>query len=327
LEHLAMFWEVEKNKIRCNLCPQFCLISEGQIGLCHTRKNINQQLFAINYAQLTSLALDPIEKKPLYHFKPGHKILSLGTFGCNMKCSFCQNHQISQVKAQSDFVNTEELLKLVETIEDNSGIAFTYNEPFMWYEYMHDAAVKIKETMKDKYVVVVTNGYVNPEPLKKILPYIDAMNIDLKSFHHSFYQKVCKANLEPVLKTIEIAQKECHVEVTTLMVTNENDSIEEIESIAKFLGNLNKNIPFHITRYFPNYKIKQPPTDIHKMIEAKEIAQKYLNYVYLGNISNEEHNTYCPNCHHLILDRNNLNISRLKNNACINCGETIPIIF
>lgn len=322
-----MFWEVENNKIRCHLCPQFCLISEGQLGICQTRKNVNQQLLVINYGEMTSIALDPIEKKPLYHYKPGQMILSLGTFGCNMKCSFCQNYQISQDRAQSDFGSCDELFKLVESVENNIGIAFTYNEPFMWYEYIYDTVLKMKAKKTDKSIVIVTNGYVNPKPLEKILPYIDALNIDLKAYNSSFYHKVCKANLEPVLKTIEIAQQYCHVEVTTLMVTEENDSLKEIELIAKFIGNLNKNIPLHLTRYYPNYKMKQPPTNLSKMMQAKLVAQQYLNYVYLGNVPNEDRNTYCPNCHKLILDRHEFKNPALDKNKCLYCGEIIPILL
>ncbi|QVK19540.1 AmmeMemoRadiSam system radical SAM enzyme [Mycoplasmatota bacterium] len=322
-----MFSSVENNKIRCQLCPQFCLISEGQLGLCQTRKNIDQQLFAINYGETTSIALDPIEKKPLYHFKPGSKILSIGTFGCNMKCSFCQNYQISQIRAKSDYIKCDELLRLVDTVENNIGIAFTYNEPFMWYEYIYDMALNMKAKENDKSIVMVTNGYINPKPLEKLLPFIDALNIDLKAFDSRFYREICKADLEPVLKTIEIAQKYCHVEVTTLMVTEKNDSIEEIEMIAKYIGKINKNIPLHLTRYYPNYKMNQQPTKLTKMFEAKEIAQEYLNYVYLGNIPNEDQNTYCPNCHKLVLDRRQLKKSILDGNKCLHCGEIIPIVL
>ncbi len=327
MNHKAMYWEVEGNKIRCQLCPQFCLIKVGHLGLCQTRKNVNQQLMAINYGEITSIALDPIEKKPLYHYKPGSNILSVGTYGCNMKCGFCQNHSISQNKAESRYIPINELLKILDSVENNIGIAFTYNEPFMWYEYIYDICSKIKEKNKEQSIVMVTNGYINPEPLKKIISYIDGFNIDLKAFNPSFYHKICKADLKPVLKTIEIAQKECHVEVTTLMITDENDSIDEIESIAQFLSNLNRDIPLHLTRYYPNYKMKNPPTDIQKMILAKEKAKQHLNYVYLGNIPNEDTDTYCPSCGKQIIDRQFHTKVKLNKNKCIHCGKDISIVF
>ncbi len=325
--HQAMFWEVEIDKIRCHLCPHLCLIGEGQLGICQTRQNINNELIAINYGEITSIALDPMEKKPLYHFKPGKKILSVGTFGCNMKCSYCQNHHISQQRAFSDFKTPDELIKMINQVENNMGIAFTYNEPFMWYEYMYEVAKKVKEQNPNQVIVIVTNGYINPEPLSKILPYVDAMNIDLKAFQESFYQKICKATLDPVLKTIEMAHTKCHVEVTSLMVTEENDSVEEIEKIAQFLGNLNKDIPLHLSRYFPNFKMHYPPTDINKMKKAKEVALKYLNYVYIGNVLYEDVSTYCPICHHVIFNREDLNCTVLKDNKCAKCGNVISMII
>lgn len=170
------------------------------------------------------------------------------------------------------------------TVKNNIGIAFTYNEPSIWYEYVYDCAKLLKETEQSSSVVLVTNGYINEEPLKKLIPYVDAMNIDLKGFSSKYYNDICGGSLNPVLNTIRIASKICHVEITNLLVTGENDNIDEVESIARFLSSIDKNIPLHLTRYFPQYKASKPPTDIKFMLEARETAEKYLNRVRLGNI-------------------------------------------
>lgn len=281
----ARYWKSFENQtVKCELCPHNCIIQNGKLGKCKVRANENGKLFAVNYGEITSIALDPIEKKPIYHFKPSSNILSVGSFGCNFKCSFCQNYMISQFKAKSRFISKEQLIQLSLSTRENIGIAFTYNEPSIWYEYVYDCAKFLKETDENSSVVLVTNGYINELPLKKLLHYVDAINIDLKSFSESYYNKLCGGNLNPVLRSIETAIKFCHVEITTLIVTGENDNIEEIKSIAKFLGNIDRNIPLHISRYFPRYKLNNSPTDINFMYNAKEIADKYLNNVHLGNI-------------------------------------------
>jgi pyruvate formate lyase activating enzyme len=280
----AMFYEKLRDKIHCYLCPHNCVIEEGHYGKCSVRLHENGELYNINYGEITALSLDPIEKKPLYYFKPNTHILSAGSFGCNFTCSFCQNYSISQHKPESQFVSKEQLISAILTAEDNIGIAFTYNEPSIWYEYIYDCAKLLKETDESKAVVLVTNGYISEEPLKGILPYVDAMNIDLKSFSNRYYKDICGGSLKPVLNTIEIAANSCHVEVTTLLVSGENDSLEEVEEIAKFLGNIDKDIPLHLSRYFPRYKMNNPPTDVDFMFKAEETAKKYLNRVGLGNI-------------------------------------------
>ncbi|MCM0647944.1 AmmeMemoRadiSam system radical SAM enzyme [Clostridium swellfunianum] len=280
----AMYYEKLKDKIHCYLCPHNCVIENGHFGKCSVRLHEDGELYNLNYGEITSLALDPIEKKPLHYFRPNTWILSAGSFGCNFTCSFCQNYSISQHKPDSQFVSKEQLVSTVLTTEDNIGIAFTYNEPSIWYEYVYDCAKLLKETDESKAVVLVTNGYISEEPLKALLPYVDAMNIDLKSFSNRYYKDICGGSLKPVLSTIEIAAKSCHVEVTTLVVSGENDSLEEIEEIATFLGNIDRNIPLHLSRYFPRYKMNNPPTDVDFMFKAEETAKKYLNRVGLGNV-------------------------------------------
>ncbi|MCC5912704.1 MAG: AmmeMemoRadiSam system radical SAM enzyme [Clostridiaceae bacterium] len=280
----AMFYERVKDKIHCFLCPHNCIIEKGHKGKCNVRTHENEKLYTINYGEITSICLDPIEKKPLRYFKPGGQILSVGSFGCNFVCGFCQNYSISQYIAQSEFVPKENLLETILTAKDNIGVAFTYNEPSIWYEYVYDCAKLLKETDPNAVVVIVTNGYISEEPLKQLLPYVDAMNIDLKSFSSKYYKELCGGSLKPVLKTIETAAKSCHVEVTTLLVTGENDTVEEVEEIAKFLSNIDRDIPLHLSRYFPRYKLENSSTDIGFMIRAEDIAKKYLNKVILGNI-------------------------------------------
>ncbi len=279
-----MFYEQLKDKVHCYLCPHNCVIENGHIGKCNVRTNEDGKLYSLNYGEITSASLDPIEKKPLYFFKPGSYILSVGSYGCNFVCGFCQNYSISQQIAKSELVTKEELVDTILTTKDNIGIAFTYNEPSIWYEYVYDCAKLLKETNKDSSVVIVTNGYISEEPLKMLLPYVDAMNIDLKSYSNRYYKELCGGSLQPVLKTIEVASKACHVEITTLLVSEENDSLEEVEEIAKFLSSIDKDIPLHLSRYFPRYKLLNSPTDLKFMRDAEITARRYLNRVMLGNV-------------------------------------------
>ena len=328
MEEKLRFYKDEGNYIECYLCTHNCSLSEGKFGVCKLRTVKNNIPIVINYGELTSANVDPIEKKPLYHFKPGKDILSVGTFGCNMSCSFCQNHEISQSKPPTEFIDIDKLISLIINIPNNAGIAFTYNEPFMWYEYIFDVAKKIKEYDKNISIVLVSNGFVNKEPLEQILPYIDAMNIDLKGYTNKYYNNICGAKLEPVLETIALASKHCHIEITTLMVSGENDSIDEIENIAKFIASVDKNIPLHLSRYFPRYNLNNPPTDIENMIKARDIAKKYLNYVYIGTVAGIDNNTYCPNCNEKLLTRGIYNTqTHITNNKCHRCNTDINIIL
>lgn len=280
----ALYYETSKDKIHCLLCPHSCNISNGNSGRCKVRVNENGILYTINYGEVTSIALDHISKKPLRYFKQGSKILSVGSYGCNFTCKFCQNYKISQFKADSKFISKEELLKLIIETENNIGIAFTYNEPSIWYEYVYDCAKYIKAYDKNISVVLVTNGYLNKAPLEALLPYVDAVNIDLKSWKDSYYRQICGGTLSPVLESIKIASEYCHVEVTTLLVTGENDNLEEVEQIAKYIAEIDPYIPLHLSRYFPKYLMDAPATDIGFMIEAEKIANKYLKRVVLGNV-------------------------------------------
>ena len=323
-----MFYDKKEDSIRCKLCPHNCILKENKFGVCNVRTVENNIGVSINYGEVTSANIDPIEKKPLYHYKPGENILSVGTFGCNMSCSFCQNYEISQQVPKSEYIDPDKLIDIIKTVNDNIGIAFTYNEPFMWYEYIYDVCKKIKGRNKDISTVLVTNGYVNKEPLEKILPYIDAMNIDLKGYTNKYYNNICGAKLEPVLETIDLASKYCHIEITTLMVRGKNDSIDEIENIAKFIASVDKNIPLHLSRYFPRYNLNNPPTDIESIIKARDIAKRYLNYVYIGNVAGVDNNTYCPDCNEKLLTRGIYTTTvHIDDNKCDNCGKDINIVL
>lgn len=328
MDSKVLFYDEEKDYVTCRVCPHNCRLSEGKSGICRVRCLKSDGPVAINYGEVTSMGIDPIEKKPLYHYKPSKNILSIGSFGCNMTCSFCQNYEISQGRPKTQYLSVEELMRIIPTIEDNVGVAFTYNEPLMWYEYIYDAAKAIKENDDKTSVVIVTNGYINEEPLKKLLPYVDAMNIDLKGYTNRYYNKVCGAKLEPVLDTIKRVEKSCHVEITTLLVSDENDSIDEASEIAKFIASVNEEIPLHLSRYFPRYQMENAATKIKSITDAREEAEKYLKYVYIGNVENVDNNTYCPNCGKLLIERNGYSTNLfIKSSECENCNEKVNIIL
>ncbi len=287
--HIASFWSQEdsdNNDVRCRLCPHLCRITSGGWGRCRTRYNEDARLYAMNYGRVTSLALDDIEKKPLRMYKPGTKVLSIGTFGCNFACGFCQNWTIAQGDRSvvTRYVSAEEAVKkALELVEyGNIGLAYTYSEPSVWYEYVFDTAKRAKEAgLKN---ILVTNGYLNPDPLKKLLPYIDAVNLDIKAFTSDFYRKVCGGSLEPVLKAARLFAKECHLEITNLIIPSMNDSSEEISTLSEWIASIDKSIPLHLTRYFPQYKFTLPSTSPETLVRAKKVAEKSLKYVFLGNI-------------------------------------------
>jgi pyruvate formate lyase activating enzyme len=249
------------------------------------RVNREGTLFAENYAKVTAAALDPLEKKPLKRFFPGKKIFSLGTFGCNLSCGYCQNWQISQSDTvRADLVLPEEAVKKAQELQayGNIGLAYTYAEPLIWYEYVLDTARLARAAgLKN---VLVTNGYINPQPLQEVLPYLDAVNLDIKSFTEDFYRRVCGGSLRPVLKNAAIIAESAHLEITTLLIPGFNDSPEEIGRLASCIAAIDKNIPLHLTRYFPYYKFAQPATSLESMYKARDRAAVYLSDVFLGNI-------------------------------------------
>ncbi len=269
----------------CEICPHHCRLAVGEVGKCRARINDGEKITALNYGALTSIALDPIEKKPLYKFFPGSRILSVGSYGCNLNCPFCQNHEISM--ADSNFptrkITPEQLANLAQELvpQKNIGVAFTYNEPFISYEFIRDTSNLLKAIGLKS--VLVTNGTVASGALKKILPLIDAMNIDLKGFTQEIYSKL-GGDFETVRKTIEISAQNCHVEVTSLIVPTMNDSADDMDREAAWLSGISKDIPLHISRFFPRYKVTDiAPTPVKKIYELVEVAKRHLNFVYSGN--------------------------------------------
>lgn len=273
-------------KVQCGVCPHDCVLAEGQTGFCRARSNRCGAVKADNYGLITSMALDPIEKKPLYRFHPGSRILSVGSFGCNLRCSFCQNHEISMCdmgKAHTVFVSPEELVKKARELLSarNIGIAFTYNEPLIGYEYVRDCAKIAKQ--QGLKIVLVTNGYINEGPLADILPLVDAMNIDLKAFTEDFYRGI-SGHIEPVKKAIELASKSCHVEITTLIIPGDNDLPDEMRALSGWLAGVGEDIPLHISRFFPRYRMTdKDATPVDTVYELAAIAREKLRYVYEGN--------------------------------------------
>jgi len=327
-----MYQKVEKGAVQCLLCPRLCLIREGLTGFCRVRQNQKGKLYSQNYALVSSCAMDPVEKKPLYHFYPGRRVLSVGTVGCNLTCRFCQNWTISQ----AHHVETMELTpdQLVTSCQRRRrqdpgciGLAYTYSEPMVWYEYVMDTAMLAsKDGLKN---VLVTNGFINPDPLANLLPWVDAMNIDVKSFSADFYSQVCSGELEPVQATVEAAVRAgVHVEVTTLLIEGLNDDEREIEALASWLAALNADLPLHLSRYFPAFEMERPPTSVAAMQGAAAVARRHLSYVYLGNVWGSEHNsTYCPRCKELVLRRHSLTLeeNRLQGSACPQCGLAVVV--
>lgn len=277
-------------KTTCQVCMHRCTLSPGQTGLCGARKNENGKIVCANYGRITSLALDPIEKKPLKHFRPGSLILSVGSYGCNLRCPFCRNHEISMAgegDVHSPYVPPQRLADLALEWKErdgagNIGIAYTYNEPLVGWEYVRDTARLVKENGMAN--VLVTNGTAAPEILEELLPLIDAMNIDLKGFRAEYYRKL-GGDLDTVKTFIARAVTACHVELTTLIVPGENDSPEEMEAQARWIADLNPEIPLHITRFFPQYHmLDRKPTEIQSLRRLAETAGQYLTNVSLGNV-------------------------------------------
>ena len=316
-------------KITCELCPHYCKLGESQYGICGVRKNSNGSIILETYGLVSSYGVDPIEKKPLYHFFPGKKILSIGSYGCNFKCLFCQNHSISQISGGSNgrFIAPNSIVENALDINENIGIAFTYNEPTVWYEYVMDIAT-LSHNM-GLINVMVSNGFINPEPLKRLTPCIDAWNIDLKSFSDDFYHRRCGGTIKPVLKTIEaIAAAGKHLEVTTLIIPGANDSVEEIGVIARWLAeNTGPDTPLHISRYFPRYKSSEPATPPETITELYNEARKHLSWVYTGNIDiGHGSDTVCPSCGTVVSIREGYKTSHpqiTEDGRCKNCNFTV----
>lgn len=331
----ALYYKKLKNNIvNCNLCPTNCVIKPDNFGDCGARKNIDGTLYSLVYAKLASVSIDPIEKKPLYHFLPGSHSLSIGTLGCNLHCLHCQNYDISQSKADQFIGKEVEPKELIETAIKNSckSISYTYNEPTIFYEYVIETAkLARKKGIKN---IMVTNGYINKEPLQELYPLIDAANIDLKSIDEDFYKKVCSVRLNPILESIkEIKKIGTWIELTNLIIPGYNDSKQQIEKLVKWVKeNVGTRVPLHFSAFYPTYKLldaeRTPP---ETLLKAKEIAKKQgLKYIYLGNTSlPDAGTTYCPKCSKPLIERGwfEVKTNLVKNNKCPYCKEKIDGVF
>jgi len=320
-----------EGKVQCNLCPHQCVIQPEKKGICQVRKNIDGTLYSLVYGKVISWAVDPVEKKPLYHFYPGTTAFSLATCGCNLSCRNCQNYTISQLPREMEHIPGEKFSpeKLVEVAEAKgaASIAYTYTEPTIFYEYALDTC-RLAHLRGIKNIFV-TNGYIMPDPLREVALFLDGANVDLKSFRDEFYRRVCGGRLKPVLESIKLMrEKGIWVEVTTLIIPGMNDSQEELEQIAGFLLEIGDNIPWHLSRFYPAYKMENlPPTPIEILHRTREMAlKKGLKYVYVGNVPGDEgENTFCPNCGRIVIKRRGYFIAEIniKEGKCIFCGNLI----
>ncbi len=354
MKEARLYEKLKNNLIQCQACRWQCIIPEGQTGICGVRLNQNGKLYLTVYGQAVGLHLDPIEKKPLYHFLPGTEALSFGTVGCSFGCLFCQNYFQSQppreirslklpspkkiqllkeiIEKESTPITPQEIVDLARKYHLPT-IAYTYNEPTIFIEYAYDTA-----KLAHKYGirnVFVSNGFESEKSLDYIAPYLDAINIDLKSFRSEFYRHIVKGKLEDVLENIKLVhQKGIHQEITTLIIPTLNDDPQELEEIAKFIAQIDPDIPWHVTAFYPAYKMTHlPPTPPEVLLKAWEIGKKSgLKYVYVGNILDKEHSsTYCPKCHSLLIERNGwqtriVNLNPLTS-KCQKCGYQIKGIW
>lgn len=317
-------------RVVCVLCPKACVLHEEETGRCCIRRVKEGRLIAESYGQVSSLALDPIEKKPLFHFYPGALILSVGTVGCNLACGFCQNWEIAHGAAETRYLAPEELVAMAMRYrrKGNIGLAYTYSEPLVWYEYIIDTATLAhKEGLKN---ILVTNGYINPEPLQELLPLIDAVNLDLKGWTDEFYKKNCEGRVKPVLETAKILADQVSLEVTNLLIPEENDREEEVKELVGFLADLDPRIPLHFSRYFPHYRMTTPSTPLKTMKRAYQLAKERLHYVYLGNIAETAYSrTECPQCGEVLVDRSSFSIRiiGLEGGHCRKCGRKADLVY
>ena len=327
----AMFWEKEGDKIRCGLCHNNCLIANGKRGFCRVRENRDGTLFSMVYGKASSVSSDPIEKKPLFNFYPGSYVWSYGTVGCTFRCDYCQNFTISQVGPENHRVfevTPEEVVKNAKS-HVCKGIAWTYNEPTVWYEFTYDASILAKKAGLN--TIYVTNGYMNEEPFEKIIPYIDAFNLDIKTFRKDNMKKLSKTNLQPVLDFAKKVKKnKNNLEISYLVAPKHSDDPEQVKDFCNWVVNeLGKETPIHFLRCRPVYKFMEPETPVQTLLNSYEIAVKSgLSYVYLGNIRHGKwDNSFCPHCGSVIIDRRRYSIIKnYKDKKCLNCGKEIDVI-
>ncbi|MCK9275760.1 MAG: AmmeMemoRadiSam system radical SAM enzyme [Syntrophales bacterium] len=331
----AMFYEkTSKGNLHCFLCSHHCRIPESQFGICSVRQNLEGKLITHSYGKVISAGVDPIEKKPLYHFFPGSLSYSIATAGCNFKCDFCQNWQISQITKENSLDRMFHEMppeKVVENAKEGhcQSISYTYTEPTIFFEYAFDISRIAKKS--GLYNVFVTNGFMTPEALQTIRPYLDAANVDLKAFNENFYKKVCHGHLKPVLDSIRLMKElGIWVEITTLIIPGENDSEDEMRSIARFIAETDSSIPWHISRFHPDYHyMDRETTSVLTLDRASTIGKEEgLNFIYIGNVGNATY-TVCQFCGEPLIERDVFTVknNRIDNSSCPRCGAPVPGLF
>ncbi|MEW6981310.1 AmmeMemoRadiSam system radical SAM enzyme [Colwelliaceae bacterium 6471] len=331
--HPTEFWhKLPDGRVVCDVCPKHCQLREGKRGACYIRMHHQGEIVLTSYGRSSGFCIDPIEKKPLNHFYPGSSVLSLGTAGCNLSCQFCQNWDISksrEIDTLSNAASPEQLAKSAQQHQCKS-IAFTYNDPIIFLEYAIDAAQAAHDLNIKS--VAVTAGYVCDEPRIEFFNYMDAANVDLKAFTEHFYRKICHGNLQPVLDTLLYLKNETQVwfEITTLLIPDENDSDSELHQMCQWIReNLGPDVPLHFSAFHPDFKmLDKSNTPLSTLLRARKIALSYgLNYVYCGNVSDtESDSTYCPNCHHVAIERDWYQLDRYNldsKGCCLNCGHQL----
>ena len=311
-----------EGEYRCLLCPHNCLLKKDQCGICRIRKATDSGVFPIHPAPVTTLAVDPIEKKPLFHFLPGQSILSIGFDSCNLRCPFCQNWQIAQSVSHEYYDLPPEELPSLCRLKDSPGVAFTYSEPLVHYEYLIQSAELLRE--EELVSVMVSNGYIQPTPGKFLAERLDAVKVDLKGYNEEWYARELKGSLKPVLDFIAICAERTHLEVVSLIIPGKNDSKDEIRKSARFLSSLNPEIPFHLTAYYPQYHYTIHPTDRDTILNLADTARDYLKYVYTGN-TGAPNRTICSGCGAVLIDRSGYEVKSdgLTDGKCRQCGISL----
>ncbi len=329
MREAELYTKMAGGAVSCHLCQRRCYLKEGENGFCRVRRNDGGTLQTLNYGKCVSYAVDPIEKKPFYHFCPGSPVFSFAAPGCNFRCEHCQNWEISQPKIiMGQDIAPGQIVEMAIRSQ-SEGIAYTYTEPTIFYEYAHDTAVLARK--KGLCNVFVSNGYMTPEAIGK-MDWLDAARIDLKAFDDKFYKRVCgEAHLEPVLKSIGLLHKKMHVEIITLLIPTLNDSDGEIRALSKWVKKLDCNIPLHFTGYYPANRMTIRPTPVETLDRAREIAmEEGLRYVYTGNRPGDEgENTFCPKCKEKVIAREGMQMveNRLENGKCPKCKAKIPVVL
>jgi pyruvate formate lyase activating enzyme len=329
----ARFWNEKDGKIHCELCARHCNIAEGKTGVCEVRKNEDGKLYSLNYGLAAPINVDPIGKKPLFHFTPGSLVLSLGTAGCNFKCDYCQNFELSQAKIEKVQTRRVTPKKINNLARKNrcDGIAWTYNEPTVWYEFVYDSAKYLKR--KGFFNVFITNGYIEKQPFIELSPFLDAINVDIKAFSDDFYSKISRAHLKPVLETCRLAKENnLHVEISYLLVPPLNSNPQEIQRLSKWIINkLGRSTPLHFLRFFPAHRLRDiSPTSKEALIEAERIAKmEGLHNVYINNLPGSKYqDTYCSNCGEMLVHREEFYtiLNRISDSKCPRCKAEVLMV-